>query len=287
MSSLEALLYQHLVGDGEIAGRLATFGNQPAVFELMAPPDADHGWTGSRTPRIEFSVVRQEDPERRISGQVMVSIIHLGESMVEPAAIEARLRTLLDGATYRPDEGTASLRWSRATLFDQEPDYRGLEVVYDLIAWPSGLTYTPDPVAALRTWALTLSDQLQVDPQTWSPSDANPALYWRLAGVEGVAPTQWGAWIACRLAGHLLAPSPGVRLEWTRRVVEALAIARRIPMSDGAPLFIQAVGANSDSDPLRVGQVRLTARYGVLGPVPADPTIQHAHISGAVEGEVN
>lgn len=287
MSSLEELLYQHVAGDGAIAERLAKFGNQPAVFEILAPPDTDSGWTGAQTPRIEFSVLRQEDPERRVSGQVSVSILHRGDSMVEPAAIEARLRTLLDGATYRPDEGTASLRWSRAAVFDQEPDYRGVEVVYDLIAWPSGLTYEPDPVAALRTWAQVHSVQLQVDPQTWSPADATPALYWRLAGIEGVAPTQWGAWVTCRLAGHILAPSPGVRLEWTRRVVEALALTRRVTMSDGSPLIIQSIGANSDADTLRVGQIRLTARFGVLGPAPTDPTIQHAHITGAAEGEVN
>lgn len=284
MPALEELLYQALTGDTTLAGLLATYGGKPAAFELLAPPDTDPGWGPEQTPRVEYTVARREDPERRVSGQVGVTVLDAGDSMAAVAAIEARLRALLDGATFRPDEGTVSLHWARADLFDQDPAYRGVELVFDLIAWPGGLTFAPDPVQALRIWAVAKWSALQVDPAVWLPTDASPALYWRLAAVEGVEMTSWGAWVTGRFHGHVLAPTPAVRLEWTRRIAEQLAISRRCPLGDGSSLYFQVASANSDADYVRQGQIRLTARFGVLDPAVLDPTLAQAVVGGAVTG---
>lgn len=286
MSTLEELLYQRLTGDTTLSAMLTTFGGAPAVFEFYAPPDTDPGWSGAQSPRVEFYVTRQEDPERRVAGQVSVSILHRAESAALVADIEARVRALLDGATFRPDEGTVTLQWARIDPFDQYPDYRGVEAVYDLIAWPSGLTYTPDPVQALRSWTAAKWTNIQVDPETWSPNDTNPALYWRMANVAGVQPIQWGAWIDGVFHGHVLANSPSVRVEWIRRVVEGLALDRRVLLDDGSKLFLQRIAADSNADPLRTGQIRLVARFGVLAPAASDPILQSAYISGDANGEV-
>jgi len=286
MSTLEELLYQRLTGDAALASMLATYGGAPAVFELYAPPDTDTGWSGAQSPRIEYYVTRQEDPERRVAGQVSVSILHRSESAAVVAEIEERVRALLDGATFRPDEGTVTLQWSRIDPFDQHPDYRGLEVVYDLIAWPSGLTYSPDPVEALRNWAAARWPELQVDPDTWSPSDATPALYWRMGSVAGIEPIQWGAWIDGVFHGHVLANSPSVRVEWIRRVVEGLALDKRVTLDDGSKLFVQRLSADSNADPLRTGQIRVVARFGILSPTANVPILNRAIVGGDVKGEV-
>lgn len=280
MPTLEELLYQTLTSDTALAGLLASHGGQPAVFEMMAPPDKDMGWTGAQTPRVEYVVSRQEDPERRVAGQVLVSILDESETMADVAKVEGRIRQLLDGAVMRPDDGTVSLHWARAVPFDQEPDYRGLEVTYDLIAWPAATTYDPDPVAALRDWTRQQWAALQVDPDTWAPTDAAPALYWRLAAVTDVERLVWGAWLTVQLRAHVLARSPGVRLEWVRRVTEGLALAREVTLADGSPLIITRVAADSSQDPYRTGQVTLTARFGVLLSAPADPILQNASIRG-------
>lgn len=265
---------------------LTTFGGAPAVFELYAPPDTDLGWSGTQSPRVEFYVTRQEDPERRVAGQVSVSILHRAESAALVADIEARVRALLDGATFRPDEGTVTLQWARIDPFDQYPDYRGVEAVYDLIAWPSGLTYTPDPVQALRSWTAAKWTNIQVDPETWSPNDTNPALYWRMANVAGVQPLQWGAWIDGVFHGHVLANSPSVRVEWIRRVVEGLALDQRVTLDDGSKLFVQRLSADSNADPLRTGQIRVVARFGILLPTANVPILNRAIVGGDVKGEV-
>lgn len=286
MSALEELLYQRLTDDQNLSGLLASYDGMPAVFELMAPRDSDPGWSGNQTPRMEFVVSRQEDPERRVSGQVTITILHRWESFAAVAEIETRVRSLLDGATFRSDEGTVSLRWNRAEPFDQDPDYRGLEVVYDLIAWPSGLTYSPDPVQAFRNWATQRWPDLQVDPETWSPTDASPALYLRFAAIEGEERLQWGSWITGRFQGHILAPSPSVRVEWIRRVTEGLALDRRLNLGDGSRIFIQRLQADSEADPFRTGQIRIQAQFGVLIPEVDQTPLNKAYIDGDAKGGV-
>ncbi len=275
--NLEALIYQRLTADLALTALLSKFASAPAVFEMLAPPSDAPEWNGRQSPRIEFVVNREEDPERRVSGQVAVSILHEDTSNETAASIETEVRRLLDGATFRPDEGTIMLQWRDAQPFDDDPDFRGIELIFDLIAWPVGLTYAPDPVKALRDWAATRWTGLQVDPQTWAPNDTTPALYWRFSQVQNAEMMSWGAWITGRFVGHILANTPNVRVEWLRRIAEGVAIDRSVLLEDNSLLFIESVSANSDADPLRTGQIQLTARFGVLS-LPTGTLLNNAYV---------
>lgn len=284
--TLEELIYQKLNGDVALAPLLATYAGNPAVFEFLAPEDSAEGWIGPQTPRVEFIVTREEDSERRISGQASVFIVHRDTSNATAAQIESEIRRILDGVTFRPDEGTITLQWRSLEQFEDDPEYRGLELQFDMIAWPVGTTYSPDPVQALRDWSIAKWANLQVDPATWSPTDANPALYWRMASIDAIEMMSWGAWITGRFQGHILANSPSVRIEWIRRVTEGAALDRRVRMSDGSKVFIQSIGADSESDPLRSGQIRISARFGILTPAIAQTPVNVANVSGATIGSV-
>lgn len=277
MASLESLIYSRLTGDATLSGLLAQYAGYPAVFEMFAPEDSDQGWSGAQTPRIQYEVVRQEDPERQVDGDLTITIVDAGSSMAVPADIEQRVRELLDGLTIHTDAGTISLHWQGSTPFDEADDFRGIEVAFDLLAWPAGLTYEPDPVAALREWSAATYSGLQVDPDTWAPTDETPALYWRLASIADVEPQNWGAWVTVAIHGHLLAATPSGRLPWLRRVTEGLALARQVALSDGSPLLFEHVSANSDADPLREGQLRLTARFGILRSQPEYELLNHVY----------
>lgn len=277
MASLESLIYSRLTGDADLAGKLARYAGLPAVFELFAPEDSDGDWGPKKTPRIQYQVVRQEDPERRVDGELAVTVVDLSQSMGPAAEIEERVRQLLDGLTVRVDEGTVSLHWVESQPFDEADDFRGIEAAFDLIAWPAGLTYEPDPVAALRDWSTATYSGLQVDPDTWAPTDETPALYWRLASISDVEPQHWGAWVTVAIHGHLLAATPSGRLPWIRRITEGLALAREVQLSDGSPLLFEHVSANSDADPLREGQLRLTARFGILRSQPEYELLNHVY----------
>ena len=82
-----------------------------------------------------------------------------------------------------------------------------------------------------------------------------------------------------QLSGHILVPSAAVRLAWVRKVTEGLAKQRRFKMSDGGPLELLRVVADSEADPMRRGQIQLIARFGVLQTKEEAPVLNKAYIS--------
>jgi len=286
--TLEELIYDKLINDAVLPGQLAQFGGQPAMFERQAPGDADEGWSGEQYPRADYIVDRAEDPERRVEGTAAFNIWCLTSSAVGPEEIESRLRELLDGAVFHPtNEPVTALRWSRSDVFEstREDDDElviGITVLFDLLAFPTQTTTTPDPVAALNNWASANFPELQVDPAMWAPTDNTPAIYWRLAGIQ--VAEQWAAvsWLDATLVAHILAPTPAGRLPWIKKITERLAVDRSVALDDGSPLFFRTVTADSQADHLRAGQIRLTARYGVLVRKEAVSTLNQATISGDV-----
>jgi len=279
---MEALIRKRLVEDPVIQSQLATFYGQPAVFQRQAPSDTDSGWDGPQYPRIDFVVDRQENPERKVQGVASFNIWALTTSQARPNDIERRIRELLDGAFFHPEgQDTTALRWSQSDMFEAGNDNEliiGITVLFDLLAFPLQTTFSPDPILALNEWAESKFSVLQVDPETWTPADSNSALYWRLAGITGIEMLNWGAWVTATIAGHVLAPSPIPRLEWTRRLTEALALERRVKLDDGSQMSILSISADSTSDPLTTGQIQLSIRYGVLTPAEVFDPLNVAYV---------
>ena len=69
-------------------------------------------------------------------------------------------------------------------------------------------------------------------------------------------------------------------------MTEGLAKQRRLKMSDGGPLELLRVTADSEADPMRRGQIILTTRFGVLQPAVEYEILRKAVTSGVVDGEV-
>lgn len=164
---------------------------------------------------------------------------------------------------------------------------RGLRFQVFALGWLNGLTYDPDPVVALQAWIKdTWPVEAHVDPSIWTPGDDKPGIYWRLVRLNPVQITAAVNWMEAQINGHILAPSAAVRLTWLRKVTEGLTKQRRLKMSDGGPLELLRVTIDSEADPMRRGQVMLTARFGVLQPEPVMQTLKRGTISGDIHGEV-
>lgn len=164
---------------------------------------------------------------------------------------------------------------------------RGLRFRVFALGWLNGLTYDPDPVAVLQAWVKDVWPVgAQVDPSLWSPGDNKPGIYWRLVRLTPAQITAAVNWMEVQINGHILAPSAMVRLAWIRKVTEGLAKQRRLKMSDGGPLELLRVTADSEADPMRRGQIILTTRFGVLQPAVEYEILRKAVTSGVVDGEV-
>lgn len=163
---------------------------------------------------------------------------------------------------------------------------RGLRFRVFALGWLNGLTYDPDPVATLQEWVAKTWPEAHTNPATWTPADATPGIYWRIVRLVPVEITAAVNWMEAQISGHILAPSAAVRLSWVRKVTEGLAKQRRLKMSDGGPLELLRVVADSEADPMRRGQIQLTARFGVLQPTAQHEMLKKAVASGDIDMEV-
>ena len=163
---------------------------------------------------------------------------------------------------------------------------RGLRFRVFALGWLNGLTYEPDPVATLQNWTAGKWPEVHTDPATWTPTDIAPGIYWRLVRLTPVEITAAVNWMEAQVNGHVLAPSAAVRLTWVRKVTEGIAKQRRLKMSDDGPLELLRIAADSEADPMRRGQIQLTARFGVLQPAAAHEVLRKATASGDIDMEV-
>lgn len=304
MAALEELLYSMLIQDTTLTGMLAVFSGQPALFEYRAPPDTDTGWNGGKQyPRVDYSVQRREDPERRVSGEIFINIWHETDAGTVIEDLEARLRTILDGAVFHPtDEPVIGMRWATSEFFTAGRSQFGLsmselvptDLVYgmsmtlQLLAFPVQTTFSPDPVDALNTWATSaFGTDLQVDLSAWTPTAGAPALYWRFDSMQVARIDQAVTWYDATVYGHLVAPMPQDRLTWTRKVVEDALNARTFAFASGSWMLVQKLSADTKQDPLRVGQIKMVVRYGVQVPQSSATVLQNAYLNGSKEGSAN
>ena len=167
---------------------------------------------------------------------------------------------------------------------------RGLRFRVFALGWLNGLTYDPDPVAALQNWTAETWSEVQTNPATWTPADTTPGIYWRMVRLTPTEITAAVNWMEVQINGHILAPSAAVRLSWVRKVTEELAKQRRLKMTDDGPLELLRVTADSEADPMHRGQIQLTARFGVLSPIAwydaRYETLKRAVTSGDINMEV-
>ena len=163
---------------------------------------------------------------------------------------------------------------------------RGLRFRVFALGWLNGLTYAPDPVTVLQDWTKKTWPEAHTDPGTWSPADAAPGIYWRMVRLTTTEITASVNWMEAQINGHILVPSAVIRLSWVRKVTEELAKQRRLKMTDDGPLELLRVTTDSEADPMRRGQIQLTARFGVLQPIAQYEMLKKIVASGDIDMEV-
>jgi len=163
---------------------------------------------------------------------------------------------------------------------------RGLRFRVFALGWLNGLTYEPDPVATLQNWTKETWPEVHTDPGAWAPADVAPGIYWRMVRLTTTEITAAVNWMEAQINGHILTPSAAVRLNWVRKVTEGIAKQRRLKMADDGPLELLRVTADSEADPMRHGQIQLTARFGVLQPIAQYVMLKKVAASGDIDMEV-
>ena len=273
MAALESLIRKRLMTNSSLAEKLATFGEEPAIFLQEAPDDTAEGWGDSQYPRLVFLMDTFADAERNVMGGLSVDVI-CAETGYSPEDIEPHVREALAGVFFTPEDGrTFSPKWKETTVFkttvgEQEALILGMSVIFDVYEFPLAETSDPDPIAAINRYAEKWSRDVTVIGKAelsdiYLPSCQNPAMYFRTSGFERELETCSVVWVKSRIAAHLFAPNLQDRMAWLKEFSQDLGLAGEITMLDGSPMFIQRIQGDAKADEV-TGQLTLHVRYGLL-----------------------
>ena len=275
---LEELLKEQIRHDPEIAGMLAVYASSPAVFYQKSPEDTERGWQDGCFPRIDYLTSMRYDPERKVSGILEVNIWCQSENSYMPEDIERRIVELIGGTFYRIHNSHTCAIWSRSDAFEfdrgnirqrEYPDVFGMSVIFDLLEFPEQTTSDPDPIQGLNNWTKANYPEAIVvncedTAQVWRPKADIPAIYWRVEGYSSTDRQSYSAtWYSGQFAAHVMTGEITERNRWLRAIVERIQLSGEIILADGSPMFIRQITARAGADPLREGQIVLSAQYAV------------------------
>lgn len=288
--TIEELIRKRFLGIEEIAGRLAVFAGQPAVFLQVAPADVQAGWKdGTQYPRIVNYVELRTDNERKSQGLLRVDLLCDIEKDV-PEDIEPLIRASLKDILFQPDDGSPyCFAWQRTDSFEIESknsDKRiaGYEIVFDILEYPEQITTEPDPV---ETMNLFLKEKLpeafivgmdQMEEFRVATEDS-PIVYVRMVQYDNDRTTYALSWMNCKLAIHIIAPTAGTRSKWIRQAMNWLATEGEAIMPNDTPMLFNGMSANNGMDYLVNGQITVDAQYALTRLRQESPALWHPNIN--------
>lgn len=303
---LDGLLVEQIRADPEMAGMLAEYDGRPAFFYQKSPLDTANGWGKLQYPRVDYTVDMRHDPERKTAGVLTVNVWCSSQSAAMPEDIERRILALVSGTFYtergEDTKSTVCAVWNHSESFDfdsgnaqnsREPEIFGVTILFDLLTFPPQITTDPDPIEGLTAFikrefpGLSL---ISVDdiPEIWKPTDKNPAIYWRFIETAAAAQSFAVSWFNGIFAAHIIADTVQERNRWIKAITEKLQADGEVVLFDGSPMFINRVKIRHDADPLREGQLDITAQYGVLtGKSKLQAQIPLNNVNKALKKEVN
>lgn len=295
---MEEIIYRYLLEQFKADNLLAQYLENPAVFNMKAPDDMDGSWADAQYPRVIFQLDMQADPERKISGQLLIDVMcenDIEANPIQPEELESVVKSAVDGCFFSNHELTISAQWNSSNPFaEQDNKLSGITLVFDVMAYPMQETESPDPIHAVNLWMKTVyqnsyvigSDEL---PETWKPTDEAPALYCRLSrlGESGrMKSTAAVTWIGADMQSYVMAPSEEVRSKIIKSYIQILRNADKLILDDGSPMLIDSVNSNIAADPLREGQIQIKATYGVLNTYTGTPLTRVGMTGLGAESEV-
>ena len=272
---LETLIFERLNEDTELIYELARHNKEPAIFYVDVPADTDEGWEGkTQYPRLGYFYRLQSNPERQTSGELTIEyFIKLRPGEMLPERLEKKIIQAMSGVFLTPDEDIPySFAWSNTEQFDmpnKDGDIViGASVSFDMFAFPSFITTTPDPVAAIGNFTKALLPQARVigiDPieETTMPTPEEPIVYWSVTDIKQSRSMFAYIWYEAGLRGHVFTGNDHQNLILAKSITEALASTEMFKMADDSPFNIDSLILSTGSDVLREGQIAINGEYGV------------------------
>ena len=278
--SLEELIKIQISSNADMAGQLATYGEDaaPAIFFGIAPDDTMDNWSVSQYPRIVYTIQMIADRKRDTAGTLSVTVL-CDDSGLMPEDIVPLLKTTMKDLVLTPDDGTSSycFAWNATNVYEV-PKTTGqtnsgerivMDVVdFDIYEYTSQTTTAPDPIQALNLFLKKIVPSAKVfGADEMAPifvtTNQEPFIYAELQSAEPEKEAWAFTLMDAKIAIHVLTPDSDYRIKYASSVLTELLVVNRLWLEDTSPMLIQKQQINYNADPLTTGQVTLTAVYSV------------------------
>lgn len=281
---IDTLIYSSLNAIDYLKTNVAKFNNAPAIFYAEAPNDQDRLWGNKQYPRVDYYIDWTANAERKTAGTLMVNVWCQSGKNIIPEDFIDPISDALSNRFYKGTDGHYCTVWTQSDPFNginEEPATIGITISFDVMAFPSQATFTPDPVAGMqqfiKTNFLAGVTLLGVDAtdDTFTPNDVmHPVVYVRTDNQSSSFQDTWAVrWLQTTLYIHIFTPDVSARNTLLREIINKLVISGDCTLDDGSPLFFQTAKMDLAADPLRYGQITLSCRFGVLPPQPESTPI--------------
>lgn len=292
---IESIIRKHLQEFPALSEILTKYAGEPAVFNSQFPDDQDESWeSGQQYPRLVFELDMSEDPERKISGTLLLHCYFNTDSGLFPEEVDEILKSSIDGYFFSDETDTISVKWRQTDPFytpESGNRIAGLTVSSDVVAFPCQMTTDPDPIAALNGYircrfpecVIIGIDNLE---NAWKPTNRTPAVYFRFVKLSpgSINSTYNVTWYDPTIQAHIMCPGEHARNAIVRTMAEELTAKTRLILADRSPFMYLRATAAFGADPLKAGQVTITGTYGVLREYAAVPEMNHIKIKENTHG---
>lgn len=282
---IEEALLNHLSAQTELTDFLTTFADAPAVFNQEAPADTNDAWEpGSQYGRIVFAVDIQGDPARTLGGILAVDIM-CKEDEQYPEEIEPIIRTLIHGYFFSSGTFIVAAQFKNSNYFTQPKDHvTGCTVSFDLLAFPVLTTNGLNAIARLNEWTSQMDgiyviNHDKLPSPAWKPGTGESAVYWRCLRVgpsSKIRDRYATIWRTATIKGHVFSEDLATANDVAEHIIFRLYADRRLLKPGESPIMVDDNNTlDNGADPLRTGQVTVSATYGINRYSKTDITIQH------------
>lgn len=285
---MEEIIYQYLLSQQNIAEKLITYDEKPAIFHREAPASTDEAWQqGNQYPRIIFGLDMQEDPERKTSGSLIMDVYISDDVFLED--IIPLVKGAVSGCFFSDSTDTIAVMWRQTDPFGTPEDgsqIAGATIIFDVVAFPPQHLSYPCPITAVDTYLKKLFPDFKIlgidtPSGTFRATDDIPVLYTRLQQINpGTYPgTYHVTWYNPVMIVHVIAPSVAVRETILKQIIEHIQQDIRIMMPDKAPMMIQRIMVTAGADQLKIGQLLIEGTYGILREYPDTEMIENINMT--------
>jgi hypothetical protein len=295
---IDGLILEQVRNDPDIQGMLGTYEGRPAFFYQKAPSDMDSLWADGCFPRMDYSYDLRNDPGRKYSANMFVDIWCSDEGHIMPEDMEPKVIELLSGSVYTGEDNIPLLvQWKRTDSFETAketkffqkdknmPTIIGSTLQFDVIAFPSQLSFDPDPIEGLNYWTKHFYPEacvlpMDARPGVMKPGKDAPVVYWQFisSSADDSRNTYAANWYQGQFIGHVIVDNEEERSRWVKAIVEELNIRGEVILADNSPLFIDHIVTRWDVDRVWDGQISVTGTFGVLATPrknPVAPKLNH------------